>query len=59
MPSDLFIYKVRDKKLIISLMEEVSLYFNVSRLVAFLKYVPIGSYSIQITGVPFWSAELL
>jgi Zn-dependent peptidase ImmA (M78 family) len=48
MPSDLFSTKVRGKKLNISLMEEVSSYFNVSRLAAFLKYTSLGSYPVMI-----------
>jgi Zn-dependent peptidase ImmA (M78 family) len=48
MPSDSFSSKVHGKKLNIALMEEVSSYFNVSRLAAFLKYIPLGSYPVMI-----------
>jgi len=47
-PSDLFCSIVDGKKLNIALMREVSSYFNVSILAAFLKYVPLGSYPVMI-----------
>lgn len=48
MPSDLFCSKIDRKRLNIALMQEVSTYFNVSMLAAFLKYVLIGNYPLMI-----------
>lgn len=48
MPSDSFRSKVQEKKLNLSLIEEVSSYFNVSILAAFLKYITLGSYPLMI-----------
>jgi len=48
MPSDMFCSIISGKKLNVALMREVSSYFNVSMLAAFLKYVPLGSYPAMI-----------
>lgn len=58
MPSDLFRSKVHGKKMNIALINDVSSYFNVSMLAAFLKYIPLGSYPAMIifmeSGIVKW-----
>lgn len=48
MPESLYRAKVTNKKLSIGLIEDVSAYFQTSRLAAFLRYVSLGSYPIMI-----------
>ena len=48
MPETLYKNKVTNKKLNLSLIEEVSVYFNVSITAAFLRYVTLGSYPIMV-----------
>lgn len=48
MPSDLYSSKVSGKKMNLALMEDVSSYFNVSMLAAFLKYVSLGDFPVMV-----------
>ena len=48
MPEPLFKNKVSGKKLNIALIEEISKYFQVSLLAAFLRYVNLGWYPVMI-----------
>ena len=58
MPEDLYRNKVKDRKLSIQLIEEVSSYFNVSLIAAFLKYVTLGKFPVMIifmeSGIVKW-----
>ena len=48
MPTNLYTQKVHGKKLSLALIDEISSYFNVSMLAAFLKYVTYGSFPVMI-----------
>ena len=48
MPTDQFCLRVKGNKLSFSLIENVSSYFNVSKLSAFLKYVSHGDYPAMV-----------
>lgn len=48
MPSGLYLSKIRERKLNIALIEEISSFFNVSKLAAFLKYIILGSFPLMV-----------
>ncbi len=48
MPSDQFLEKVKGKKMSFELINDVSHYFNVSKLSAFIKYVSHGDYPVMV-----------
>lgn len=48
MPSDIYHSKVHGKKMNLTLMQDVSSYFNVSMLASFLKYITLGSFPVMV-----------
>lgn len=48
MPSNQYSLKVKGEKMSLKLIEDVSSYFNVSKLSAFLKYVSNGDYPVMV-----------
>ncbi len=48
MPSELFTQKVTGKKLSISLIQDVSKFFNVSLLATFLRYIACGKFPVMV-----------
>lgn len=48
MPSNQYCLKVKGKKMSLGLINDVSAYFNVSKLSAFLKYVFHGEYPVMV-----------
>lgn len=48
MPSYQFRKKIKEKKMSLELIDEVSRYFNVSKLSTFIKYVSIGDYPVMV-----------
>ena len=58
MPEDIFITKIKTQRLSVQLIEEVSAYFKVSLLAAFLRYMRLGSYPLMIiymeSGIVKW-----
>jgi Zn-dependent peptidase ImmA (M78 family) len=51
MPSELFIKKVKNKKLDVSLIDEVAHYFGASKVATFLKYKDFGSFPVMVVFV--------
>lgn len=48
MPTDLFLKKIKNKKLSLSLIEEIAGYFGASKTATFLRYRDLGSFPVMI-----------
>ncbi len=48
LPGDLFVRKVKNKKLELTLIEEVAAYFGASKTATFLRYKDLGQYPVMV-----------